>query len=324
MATGIVSLGARQEGLPLLSSVLLWLTGALYALLFAYHAARFARQPRRVIAELRTGAIFDYLTGVAAGCVLASGLLLAGAPSAPAWVLFVLSGLIWLTITAIAAVELLVIRSLHPRSEVQGGWLLAVVAPQALSVLALDLADGPRADALGAAALVLWLLAGALYPAIAWLRLRRLESGRRAWASLRSDDWILMGALAISTLAGSELLERLARHGAPLADVRPLVLWAVVVQFTCACCLTGLLLWGEARHATTPAALRGDIPPATRWASVFPLGMLAVACHAFASSTNLTLPRTLGDVVFAIALAAWLATAAVAAVERLGNLHVRC
>jgi tellurite resistance protein TehA-like permease len=86
MATGIVSLGARQEGLSLLSSVLLWLTAVLYTLLFVYHAARFARRPRLVIAELRTS-VFDYPTCVAAGCVLASGLLLAGAAPTPAWVL---------------------------------------------------------------------------------------------------------------------------------------------------------------------------------------------------------------------------------------------
>jgi hypothetical protein len=109
---------------------------------------------------------------------------------------------------------------------------------------------------------------------------------------------------------------------AVLSGVRPLVLGVVAIQFAFAWGLTGLLLWGEIRHATTSAAERGDIPPATRWASVFPLGMLAAASHAFAASWHLATPRILGDVVFALALAAWLTTVVIATEERLRHLRV--
>lgn len=320
MATGIVSLAARAVGIGRLADALLWLAAIVYVLLLAYHSLRFARRPRAVLGELRTSAIFDYLTFVAAGALLGTGLLAAGVDSAPAWVLLGLSASAWLVIGAAIVVELAVVRSLHPRSQAQGGWLLAVVAPQALGVLCLALTRGRRGGALVTSALILWLLGSALYPPLALERLARLRSGGRAWARLRADDWILMGALAISTLAGSLLLDRLARGG-PAAGARPAVLVAVTAQFALTWALVPVLVWGEVRHAATRPTARAA--GGSRWATVFPLGMLSVATRAFAVPAGLATLRDVGDACFGIAFVAWLLAVAFAALHRAADLHAR-
>ena len=189
-----------------LSLLLLWLATLAYIVLFAYDVVRLDRRPMVVLDELRTGIVFNYLTLVAAGAVLAIDILSAGWSTVLAWVLLVFSCVFWLVIGTVILVELLAIGSLHPRSEVQGGWLLAVVAPQSLCILTLALAGHPRADTLRVIALILWILASVLYLPLAAERVLRLSHVRDTVKELRSDDWILMGALAISALAAAKLL----------------------------------------------------------------------------------------------------------------------
>lgn len=311
MATGIVSLAARGAGAIALSEALLWVAVALYAALLAYHATRFARRPGAVLEELRTGAIFDYLTFVAASALLGASLLLVGVDRVAAWALLALAGSAWLAMAAAIVLELLLIRSLHPRSETQGGWLLAVVAPQALALLCLGLAGETGGVPLRDAAIVLWILGSALYPPIALERLSRLRrSGQRLSAGLRADDWIAMGALAISALAGSEALEALGPSGGLRLPVELLV----DAQLAGAWALVPLLVWGEARHALTPAGARS--PSGSRWATVFPLGMISASTRAFAPAHGPVLSAA-ADLSFAVALGAWSVAAFLAGASRI-------
>lgn len=310
MATGILSLAARGEGLVTPADALLWLGALAYLGLLGYHAARFFRRPNLLRGELRTSAIFDYLTFVAAGAVLGDGLLLAGVSARFAWALLAVSGASWLAIAATLVVELVAIRSLHPRSQLEGGWLLAVVAPQSLSILALALADRSHSGTLAALALALWLIGSALYLPIALERLWRLEAARNGIGEVRSDDWILTGALAISTLAGTHLIDSPGRGMLGPGLHQPLSV-AVAVELILALASIPLLIWGESRR------LRGGESAgallAGRWSTVFPLGMLAAACGAYAITVDLGALAQLSHVLFVIAALSWLLTVAVEA-----------
>jgi tellurite resistance protein TehA-like permease len=311
MATAVTSLLARPLGLATVSLVLLALAAGAYLLLLAGHAMRLARRPTAVLSELGNARAFEYLTIVAAGGVLGSGLLLAGAGTLTGWVLLVLSGIVWLTICAGLTVDL-AHHSLHPSRELRGTWLLTVVAPQSLSVLAVSLLDqsGPRA--LATLAVALWLFGSALYPPIALGRMRRLGVGWRAAMRVRPDDWILMGALAISAVAASRLLTLPAHSGMP-SPIHTVVLAGATAQLALAAMFIPLLVWDELAHM-----LRfHDVPPASRrWATVFPLGMFALACHAFAAATGLRPLATVGEVSSVVALGAWLTTTTLAAAHR--------
>jgi Voltage-dependent anion channel len=103
-----------------------------------------------------------------------------------------------------------------------------------------------------------------------------------------------MGGLAITTLAGTELL--LVHHRSWLRDV-DLTTWALAGGDPSA---------RRGRAASPALALRGG----ARWSFVFPLGMYAVASRVLGGAEDLSAPRAVGAVFFGIALAAWLLTAA--------------
>lgn len=305
MATGILSLAARTIGWNALSLVLLWLAILAYLLLLVYEVVRLDRRARIVLEELRTGFIFNYLTLVVAGAVLASDMLASGWSTTLAWLLLVFSGAFWVAIMLVILLELAALGSLHPRSEAQGGWLLAVVAPQSLSILMLALAGQSGADALRVIALVLWILASVLYLPLAAVRVLRLERARDTVRELRSDDWILMGALAISTLAAAHLLALPAEHQLGAAT-DPVLSVLVNIEFIAACAWIPLLAWGEIEHLRRGATLRAFA--AGRWSTVFPLAMFSLAGKALAQHDHLNGLSAVGNVFFALALAVWLAT----------------
>jgi tellurite resistance protein TehA-like permease len=107
-----------------------------------------------------------------------------------------------------------------------------------------------------------------------------------------------MGALAIATLAGSELLLgartlhslHQARNWLPDLD---LATWALG---------SALIIPLVAAELRTRSRWRYD---ASRWSFVFPLGMYAVASRTLAQADKLALLRDVGHVFFVIALAAW-------------------
>jgi Voltage-dependent anion channel len=163
------------------------------------------------------------------------------------------------------------------------------------------------------AAVVLWVFGSVLYPMIALERLSRLrQSEWRLSAGLRADDWIGVGALAISAFAGSEVLEALSLP----AGLHLFVGAVVLAQLACAWALVPLLVWGEFRHARLPLDARS--PSGSRWTTVFPIGMLSASTRAFAPAHGLVLSVG-ADLSFAVALGGWL----IAALFGSAN-HIRC
>src|SRR6185503_1030545 len=88
---------------------------------------------------------------------------------------------------------------------INGGWLVSVVAAQSVSVLGSQLAGGfgPGAPPALFFSLVMWLGAGMLYIWIISLIVYRYMFFTMSPSDLAPPYWINMGAVAISTLAGS-------------------------------------------------------------------------------------------------------------------------
>jgi tellurite resistance protein TehA-like permease len=117
--------------------------------------------------------------------------------------------------------------------------------------------------------------------------------------------WIMMGASAITTLAGSQLA--LAGAGAPpLAHLRPFVEGlAVMFWATATWWIPLLLLLGLWRHVWHRVAPRYD---PQFWAMVFPLGMYTACTLQLARVTGAPLLLAIPQVMIYIALGAWLLT----------------
>lgn len=165
MATGIVSLAAGMLNRPVIAQLLFVLNIGQFVLLTLLYAARAWRYPRRFFGDMTLHARAPgYFTVVAGIGILASQVMqLARAPliGAVLWAFCVLSWLV-LTYTIFLAFT---VRDEKPAFDkgINGAWLLAVVATQAIAVSSTQLATmtgGRFAPELDFLALVMWLWGG--------------------------------------------------------------------------------------------------------------------------------------------------------------------
>ena len=307
MATGIVSVGAHLQGMSLCARLLFALNIAFFAGLWLLTAVRLWRHASRFFADLvdhRRGP--GYFTMVAGSAILGAQCLLIGGQEPAATALFALAGLLWLLLTYAIFASFAIKRD-KPALEdgIGGAWLLAVVATQSLAVLAALLAAtlGPTERlALNVLALSMWLWGGMLY---IWTM--ALIFYRYMFFTLRPGDltptyWINMGAMAISTLAGSLLVLR--SPDAPLiASLLPFLKGFTLFYWACGTWwLPMLLVLGIWRYVYARYPLRYD---PQYWSVVFPLGMYAVATREMGRALAIGFLQAVLPLFLYAALAAW-------------------
>ncbi len=157
-------------------------------------------------------------------------------------------------------------------------------------------------------ALSMWLWGGMLYIWIISLIFYRYMFFRFSASDLSPPYWINMGAMAISTTAGSLLIFNSANNAdAPfLHSLRPFLegftvfYWATGTWWIPIIAILAVWRYGYKR-------LPFEYDP-LYWGAVFPLGMYAVATNRMAEAMDLHFLDRLPDVFLVAALAAWLAT----------------
>jgi tellurite resistance protein TehA-like permease len=123
-------------------------------------------------------------------------------------------------------------------------------------------------------------------------------------AEMGASWWINMGAVAIATLAGAQLmaLPNVARSLVPLVSfVAPftVLLWATSTFWIPL--LVILFIWKELQRG--PHGYDSGL-----WSAVFPLGMYAVATHEYAAAADLPFLSVIPQGMFWIALLVWTLT----------------
>lgn len=300
MATGIVSVAADDHHYWRISVPLAVLATAAFVVLAVGLVLRVLARPHSAAGEITDPDVALCLfTSVAACTVLGVRF---DSNGAAVWLLGILALLGWLALTPLAIRD---VRS-RPRNELRdhahGAWLLPAVATAGLAVTAADLAVHAHAPALLSVAALSWLLALLIYLAVTWLIAWRALAGPFIPDEVTPDSWILMGALAISALAGAHLVAGVhALHlSGYLAWVRPLTIAVWVLAGLWIPALLHGQLWSVERR---PGALHY-----TRvwWSAVFPIGMYAAANHAIAVQLHLRSLRTISLVFFWVGFVVWL------------------
>jgi tellurite resistance protein TehA-like permease len=309
MATGIVSVASRFLGFDALAMALLVANVAFAVVLTSLTIARVVRYPARVVADLRHhGRAVGFFTMVAATSVLGSQILLLTGRRDIAVALWLLAIALWVTLTY-TIFTALTVKTDKPTlaAGINGGWLVAVVAPQSIVVLGSQVAAGFGARAADVLffCLTMWLGAGMLYIWIISLIFYRYTFFTLEPSDLAPPYWINMGAVAISTLAGSLLV--LAAPASPLiASLLPfvkgmtLLFWATATWW-----IPMLIVLGVWRHVYRRFPLRYD---PLYWGAVFPLGMYTACTWRLAAAIDMPALQAIPRVTIYVAIAAWALT----------------
>lgn len=308
MATGILAVAAAVHGYRPLAPVLFDVAVAAFVVLLGWLAVGVLGGARRLAREARSpDVVLRAFTFVAAATVLASAVQpLFGGPDRAVELLAAAGFAAWLVLLPLAVRDVRAQRLRELREQVHGAWLLVSVATAGLATSAADLAVRLHTRALLAAAAVLWVLAVLLYLLVVALVVRRLASRPFTPAEVTPDSWVLMGALAISALAGDHVQAGVAALGAPAgaaAAAHGLTVGAQVAAMAWIVPLLGAQVWTAGR---IPGFLAYQ---GSWWAAVFPLGMFSAASAATARTWPLPPLTTVSLVLFWDALGLWVAVA---------------
>lgn len=274
MATGIVSIASELLDMPRIAVALFALNGLFYLALWALMIRRLARYPRAFIADLSDHARgVGFFTWVAGTGVLAAQCSVVHPLPRLAVALWVLSIILWVFFIYAVFTGLTVKQEKPPFTKgLNGGWLVAVVATQSVSVVSTQLAGhlGLNTDGMLFFALAMWLGGGMLYIWLISLIFYRYTFFVMHPGDLSPPYWINMGSVAISTLAGDLLI--LAAPNAPfLHDMLPFLQgFTVLFWATATGWIPMLVLLGAWRHLYMRFPLTYD---PLYWGAVFPLGM---------------------------------------------------
>jgi tellurite resistance protein TehA-like permease len=275
MATGIVSIAAADHGFSVISEVLIVIAVVTLPVLMVMVARawrEFDMHDPNVTLPL-----FTYIAACAVvGARLADHRI----------ALWVLAGMAlqgWLSLMPLGVRSMWRHRWTGLRDRARGGWELAAVATSGLAIVSAEL------DVLFWA-VVFWVLGICVYLVMTALVLWRERHDASSPELAQSDVWILMGGIAIATLAGDHL------HGilvpGPIADgVRAVTIGTWIVA----------TVWIP---VLVYVAIRRSV--GLGWPAVFPLGMYSSATYAMAVETGWRWFVTISLAFFWIAFGAWL------------------
>jgi len=310
MATGIVSLAAFMMQYPRLAFSLFYLNIAQYAVLCFLYGWRAWRYPRFFFGDMVShSAGPGYFTTVAGTGILACQFMILRENLVAGTALWLFAILLWICLTYTIFTTFTVKRRKPTLDKgINGSWLLAVVATQALSVSSALLAQRigqPYRLELNLMALSMWLWGGMLYIWMMSLIFYRYAFFRFSPGDLAPPYWINMGAMAISTFAGS-LLVLNAPHAPFLTSLLPFLKGFTVFYWaTGTWWIPMLLLLGIWRYGFERFPFEYD---PLYWGAVFPLGMYATCTWQMDHAMEFGFLRALPRAIFYIALASWAVT----------------
>lgn len=309
MATGIVSLASQAMGRSSVALVLLYINVAAYSILWALNIFRVAVYPQAFLKDLldhRQGV--GFFTAVAATCVLGSQCQLIGELRNVAVALWFLGIALWFVLTYTIFTSDVIHETKPPLADaIHGGWLISVVATQSVAVLGALLAEGfgTYREQVLFFALTMWLGGGMLYIWIISLIFYRYTFLPMSASDLSPPYWINMGAMAISTLAGVNLVA--ATDGTVfLSELLPflkgftLFFWATATWW-----IPMLITLGAWRHIYKRHPLAYD---PQYWGLVFPLGMYTTCTYRMSTVFELPFLKAIPSGFYWIALAVWAIT----------------
>ncbi len=308
MATGVIAVAAEQQNIHWLADALYAAAAAGFAVLAVMLVLRIVLYPRAFIADLETHTRgFAFLTTVAATNVFASASAVVHGWWTLAWVLWWISLGLW-SLLLYATLISTVVRGNKPElgAGINGTWFLLTVSTQSIVVVGGLVFDRHPSDALAFTLLAAFLVGIVLYLIVMTMVFLRWTFHELEPTEVDPPAWIAGGAVAITVLAGSNLLlaapesERLTRLAGFIEGMTVLA-WATATFW-----FPLMIAIGVWRHIARRVPLRYH---PSYWSLVFPIGMYSAATFRMRSAIDLESLAVLPEIALAGALIAWTATA---------------
>lgn len=306
MATGIIAIGSKQQEIDWLAETLYVIAAVAYAVIVVLVIIRLIAFPKLLVADLTSHAKgFAFLTIVAGTNVVGSASALIHGWWSVAEILWWASLPLYVILVYTSLVAD-VLRHDKPvlGAGINGSWFLLTVSTESIAVLGALLFGHDPNDFLAFACIAAFCLGLVLYLIVMTMVFLRWTFQPLEPTEADPPAWIAAGAVAITVLAGSNLLA--SRAVSPRVErLSSFIEGLVTMAWATATFWFPLMIAiGVWRHIVRKIALRYH---PSYWSLVFPLGMYGAATFKMSAVVDLDALNWVPKIALAVALAAWAA-----------------
>jgi tellurite resistance protein TehA-like permease len=306
MSTGIVSIASNLLGFKGIAYGLFYLNIFAYAIILSLQLLRVRMNWSNLYSDLCNPKLsLVFFTTVAATNVLGSQFVTVVNLPEVAKIFWYFGIFLWV-IVSLSTFNILFLKC-EQRIELvmHGGWLIAAVGTQSVAVLGALLVPqySSNADFVLFSSFVWWMIGAFLYMVLITLIMYRLVFFKVSPDALVPPYWINMGALAITTLAGSVLCINIPKGGSPYTDFLgftkgfTLFFWSFGTWWIPFLVIIGVwkYIYNKTQFKYSPLY----------WGMVFPLGMYTACTLRLSQAIQIPFVANISTYFIYAAYAAW-------------------